>query len=97
MSLIFVHEMGHFLTSKLLKWKTDKICIYPLGGVTVLNDDINKSLKEEFLIVIMGPIFQMIFYRHEALHGLQKSFRALAGTVQQPCCEQQYIQLHYKR
>ena len=71
MSLIFVHEMGHFLTSKLLKWKTDKICIYPLGGVTVLNDDINKSLKEEFLILITGPIFQMIFYQILILNNVK--------------------------
>lgn len=71
MAIIIVHEMGHFLTCKLLKWNTDKICIYPLGGVTILNDDINRSLKEEFLIVIMGPIFQMIFYQILILNNVK--------------------------
>lgn len=49
--------------SKILKWKTDKIYIYPLGGVFKLNDDINKPLFEELLIVIMGPLIQIIYFK----------------------------------
>ena len=54
------HELGHFLTAKLFNWKIDKIYIYPLGGITRFNDEINKPFIEEFLVAIMGPVFQII-------------------------------------
>lgn len=60
--LILVHELGHFLTGYFLKWHVDKIYFYPYGGYTKFNDDINKPLKEELLILIMGPLVQIIFY-----------------------------------
>lgn len=40
----------------------DKIYFYPYGGYTKFNDDLNKSKKEELLILIMGPVFQILFY-----------------------------------
>ena len=58
--IIIFHELGHMLTAKLFNWKIDKICIYPLGGLTLFNDRVNKPLLEELLVVIMGPIFQII-------------------------------------
>lgn len=62
MSLIIVHELGHFLTAKLLKWKTDKIYIYPYGGVSKFNEKVNVPLKEEFLVLLAGPITQVMFF-----------------------------------
>jgi len=62
MSIILVHELGHLIAAKLYKWKTDKIYIYPLGGITKFNDNLNKPLKEELIIVLAGPIFQIIYY-----------------------------------
>ena len=46
----------------LLKWKVDKIIIYPYGGCTKFCDSLNKSLFSEFLILISGPIFQIVFF-----------------------------------
>ena len=60
--IILVHELGHFTIGILLKWKVDKIVIYPYGGCTKFNDSLNKSLLSEFLILIAGPIFQGLFY-----------------------------------
>ncbi len=48
--------------AKHLKWNIDKISIYPFGGCTKLNEKINKPLKEELLILINGPLFQIILY-----------------------------------
>ena len=42
MSLIIVHEFGHLLMAKHYKWNTDKIYIYPLGGITKFDVIINK-------------------------------------------------------
>lgn len=58
--LIIVHELGHFLTAKLLKVEVDKIYIYPLGGITKLNMPLNINYLKEFLILIMGPLFQVL-------------------------------------
>lgn len=60
--IIVVHELGHILPSILYKWKIEKIVILPFGGITIFNENINRPLKEELLIVLMGPIFQCIVY-----------------------------------
>jgi len=61
-SIIFIHEIGHFLTAKVLGWNVDRIYFYPYGGFTKFNDDLNKPKKEELIIMIMGPLFQIIYY-----------------------------------
>ncbi len=61
-TLIIVHELGHFLIAKLLKFKVDKIIIYPYGGITKINDLINKDISKELLVAISGIIFQLLFY-----------------------------------
>ena len=61
MIVILVHEFGHILMAVILKWKIEKIVILPLGGITIFNELVNKPLIEEFLIMLSGPIFQIIF------------------------------------
>ena len=46
----------------LLKIEVQKIEIYPLGGISKFKMDLNISPKKEILILIMGPIFQQLFY-----------------------------------
>lgn len=58
--IILIHEFGHFITGYLLKWKVVKIDLYPYGGCTIFNNDINTSLKKELIVTIMGPIFQIV-------------------------------------
>ena len=60
--LIIVHEIGHFLTAVFFRIEVDKIYIYPFGGVSKFNISLNESLLKEFLILIMGPLFQIAFY-----------------------------------
>jgi stage IV sporulation protein FB len=60
--LIFIHEIGHISGAIYYKWKIKKVVILPFGGITIFNELINKSLKEEFVILILGPIFQILFY-----------------------------------
>ena len=62
MGLILIHELGHFLTASCLGLKTDKIYLYPYGGISKFSTNVNISRKEEWLILLMGPIFQLIFY-----------------------------------
>ncbi|MBQ9181152.1 MAG: hypothetical protein IJ134_00720 [Bacilli bacterium] len=54
--------MGHIFAALYYKWNIVKIIILPFGGITIFNEIINKPIKEEFMIAIMGPIFQIVFY-----------------------------------
>ena len=60
-SLILIHELGHYVTAYLLKWKVKEIRLYPYGGCSHFEVDLNKSTLEEFIVLIMGPIVQIIF------------------------------------
>lgn len=53
--------MGHFIAGKLLHLKVKKIKIFMFGGVTTLNEDLNLNIYKEILLLIMGPITQIIF------------------------------------
>ncbi len=60
MYLIFIHEFGHSLMIVLKKYELLRIELYPYGGCSKYNSLINISLKDEFLILIFGPLFQII-------------------------------------
>jgi len=60
--IIFIHEMGHFLCAKLFKWNVDKIYFYLYGGYTKFNDQINRPLYQELLIMLSGPVVQTVFF-----------------------------------
>jgi stage IV sporulation protein FB len=60
--IIVIHEIGHIAMAFLLKWQINSINLYPYGGLTKFDEPLNKSLGEELLITIMGPITQIIFF-----------------------------------
>jgi len=60
--LIFIHEMGHFLTAKFYNFEIDKIYFYPCGGISKFNLKMNVSLNKELIVLMMGPIFQFMAY-----------------------------------
>ena len=60
--LIIIHELGHTIIAYILGIKINEIYIYPLGGISKFNMDLNISIKKELLILINGPIFQHIAY-----------------------------------
>lgn len=60
--LIFVHEMGHVLTGIIFKWNIEKVVIMPMGGITIFKESLNRPIIEEFIIALMGPLFQIVFY-----------------------------------
>lgn len=62
MFIIIVHELGHILGAIIYKWKIAKVVILPFGGITIFNEELNRPIKEEFIILIMGPLFQLIAF-----------------------------------
>ncbi|MBR3229993.1 MAG: hypothetical protein IKF91_04115 [Bacilli bacterium] len=59
--IIVVHEFGHLSMALLFNWKVDKVLLLPFGGVTIFNEDLNRPMIEEALILIGGPLFQIVF------------------------------------
>ena len=60
--IIIIHEFGHFIGFYKYKWNVEKIDIYPCGGITHLDEKIDKSLNEELIITLMGPLMQEILF-----------------------------------
>lgn len=60
-TIILIHELGHSITGILLGFKLKKIEIYPYGGCSKLEYDINTKIFKELIMLIMGPITQIIF------------------------------------
>ena len=59
--IILIHELGHSITGILLGLELNKIIIYPYGGCSILEHDINIPLYKELLVLILGPITQIVF------------------------------------
>lgn len=60
--LIIVHECGHVTGAILWNWKIERVVILPFGGMTYLKENLNRPLKQEWWIVLLGPIYQMVFF-----------------------------------
>ncbi len=61
-AIIIVHETGHIVGAWIFKWKIDKVILLPFGGITIFKENIDKSLKQELIIALLGPLFQILFY-----------------------------------
>lgn len=58
--ILFIHELGHIFFIKLFKYKIKLISIYPYGGKTIIDKDINTSINKELCIALGGIISQLI-------------------------------------
>ncbi len=58
--IVIVHELGHILIIKILKYKIIKVEIYPMGGVTLIDKKVNTKISHELLIASFGVIMQFI-------------------------------------
>ena len=59
--IILVHEMGHFLSATLMGLNVKNVKIFMFGGVTTLNESLNLSIYKEIIMLLFGPITQIIF------------------------------------
>ena len=61
-TLIIIHELGHYQIARILNFNVQKIIIYPYGGLTKIDDLIDKEIDKELLIACAGIITQFLFY-----------------------------------
>ncbi|MGM0874421.1 MAG: M50 family metallopeptidase [Bacillota bacterium] len=56
MLIVFIHEMGHATSAHFFSWRIKAIMLLPFGGVAEVDEHGNRSLKQEFIVVLSGPI-----------------------------------------
>lgn len=60
--IVIIHELGHVFFTLLFHYKILNITIYPFGGITKINKDLNTPIYKELLIASGGVIFQLILF-----------------------------------
>lgn len=60
-SIILIHELGHTIAGIILGMNLKRIEIYPFGGCSKLRYDINIKIVKELIVVIMGPLVQIVY------------------------------------
>ena len=60
--IIFIHESGHALFGMMVGFNKPTINIYPFGGITIFNEDLNVRIYKEFISLLGGITFQLLFY-----------------------------------
>ncbi len=60
--LILIHECGHITGAIWYGWKIERVMIFPFGGMTVFNEQLNRPTYQEWWIVLLGPIYQIFLY-----------------------------------
>lgn len=61
-AIVVIHEFGHLFFIKLLGYKVIEVKIYPFGGITKVEKDINTPIGHEMLIALGGVLAQGILY-----------------------------------
>ncbi len=54
--IIFVHEWGHYIMARFFNWRIRRVVLLPFGGVLEVDEHGNRPFKEEFLVVLFGPV-----------------------------------------
>ena len=57
--IIIIHELGHIFFLKIYGYKINRIELYPFGGITKIEKNINTPINEEILISVGGILFQL--------------------------------------
>lgn len=61
-SIVFIHELGHFFAASYYKWRIKRIMLWVFGGVMDTDEHGNRPIKEEFIVTISGPFQHLIIY-----------------------------------
>ncbi|MCP6682032.1 M50 family metallopeptidase [Bacillus nakamurai] len=54
--VVFVHELGHAALAVFFSWRIKRIFLLPFGGTVEVEEHGNRPLKEEFAVILAGPL-----------------------------------------
>jgi len=78
LSIVFIHEMGHFFAAVIFKWRIEKIIFWVFGGVMISSDYGVRKIKEDIIVTIAGPLQHVFIFF--ILQGLL-SFQIVPASV----------------
>lgn len=58
--IVLFHELGHVLVCLFFKYKIINVTIYPFGGITKIEKDINTNPSKELILAFAGIFMQII-------------------------------------
>ena len=56
LGIVFIHELGHAVVAHYFKWRIKSITLLPFGGMAEVDEHGNRPFKEEFFVVLAGPL-----------------------------------------
>jgi len=62
LSIVFIHELGHFMMACFFKWRIRRIMLWVFGGVMETEEHGNRPIWEEALVLIAGPFQHALIY-----------------------------------
>ncbi|WP_068674488.1 site-2 protease family protein [Oceanobacillus sp. Castelsardo] len=62
LSIVFIHELGHFFMARHFKWRIRGMMLWVFGGVLDTDEHGNRSIKEEALVTVAGPFQHVIIH-----------------------------------
>src|SRR5690625_2930206 len=62
LSIVLIHELGHYTMAKMFKWRIHSIMLWVFGGVMKTDEHGNRPLFEETLVIIAGPLQHLFIY-----------------------------------
>lgn len=54
--IVFVHEMGHAFGAAYYKWRIKSVTLLPFGGMVETEEYGNRTMKEDLIVTIAGPL-----------------------------------------
>lgn len=60
--IVFIHELGHYLAAVYYKWRIQTIVLWVFGGVMKTDEYGSRSIYEEFVVTIAGPMQHLVIY-----------------------------------
>ncbi|WP_085991787.1 site-2 protease family protein [Oceanobacillus senegalensis] len=64
LSIVLIHELGHYMMAKFFKWRIRRIMLWVFGGVLDTDEHGNRPINEEALVTVAGP------FQHVVIHLL---------------------------
>ena len=77
LSIILIHELGHFSICLIKKYPVKNLTIYPIGGLLKIEEFINRDIDDELLLATMGIIFQSLYFfiiHYLYTHGVVREY-----------------------
>lgn len=58
--IVIIHELGHVLVCLVYGYKVISVTLYPFGGITKVEKDINTETNKEIVLALAGVLMQIM-------------------------------------